>query len=126
MAQTMQHVVQTVLIVDDHPTFRRLARRLIEDAGFTVVGEVGDGASALVQATALEPDVVLLDILLPDSSGFDVAAALANSESPPLVVLTSSRSRGDFGTAIDVAHASGFLAKSDLTATTFRGLVRPS
>ena len=58
-----------VLIVDDHPTFRRFARRLLQDEGFVVVGEAGDGASALDAVRELRPEVVLLDVMLPDVSG---------------------------------------------------------
>ncbi len=91
----------TVLIVDDHPTFRRLARRLIEDAGFTVVGEAVDGASALIAVHELRPDVVLLDVLLPDRSGIEVAGVLAADGNGPVLVLTSSRSARDLGAALD-------------------------
>ena len=63
----------TALIVDDHPSFRRFARKLLEAAGFRVVGDAGDGASALAAVRELRPDVVLLDVLLPDMTGFAVA-----------------------------------------------------
>src|SRR5262249_20873416 len=67
----------TVLIVDDSATFRRFARKLLERDGFTVVGEAGDCASALAAAEELAPDAVLLDVMLPDGSGLDIAATLA-------------------------------------------------
>ena len=73
--------MQTVLVVDDHPTFRRFARQMLEEAGFAVVGEAADGAAALAQARELEPDVVLLDVLLPDISGIQLAHALRTA--PP-------------------------------------------
>ena len=66
----------TVLIVDDHPGFRASARMLLEAEGFDVVGEAGDGRSGLDAAAELQPDVVLLDIQLPDMDGFAVAAGL--------------------------------------------------
>ena len=66
-----------MLIVDDHPTFRQFARRLLEEAGFAVVGEAVDGACAIEAARELQPTAVLLDVLLPDVSGLDVAAVLA-------------------------------------------------
>jgi|tagenome__1003787_1003787.scaffolds.fasta_scaffold20909628_3 DNA-binding NarL/FixJ family response regulator len=56
----------TVLIVDDHPTFRRFARKLLVRSGFTVVGGAVDCASALAAAEQLRPDVILLDVMLPD------------------------------------------------------------
>ncbi len=102
----------TVLIVDDHPTFRRFARRMLEEAGFTVVGEAADGASALEAARALRPQAVLLDVLLPDTSGLDVAAALAEEPEAPAVVLTSSRSAHDLGVALG---GRTFIPKAGLT-----------
>ena len=62
-----------VLIVDDHPSFRASARRLLEAEGFAVVGEAGDGAEALARAAELDPELILLDVQLPDLDGFEVA-----------------------------------------------------
>jgi CheY-like chemotaxis protein len=112
-----------VLIVDDHPSFRRFARRLLEAAGFAVIEEAGDGAAALATARALRPDVVLLDVLLPDMTGFEVAEALSSEPTGPVVVLTSSRSADDFGGSLALSTAHGFLAKRDLTAAAFAALV---
>jgi DNA-binding NarL/FixJ family response regulator len=113
----------TVLIVDDHPTFRRFARRLLEDAGFDVVGEAESGAGAIAAAGALRPAAVLLDVLLPDRSGLEVAAVLAGGQDPPTVVLTSSRSARDLGVALDEAPARGFIPKASLTGATFAALL---
>ncbi len=66
-----------MLIVDDHSAFRSAALGLLEAEGFDVVGEAADGASALAAAGELKPDVVLLDVQLPDLNGFDVADRLA-------------------------------------------------
>jgi DNA-binding NarL/FixJ family response regulator len=106
----------TVLIVDDHPTFRRFARRLLEEAGFTVVGEAADGASGLEAARTLRPQAVLLDVLLPDTSGLEVAAALAEEPQAPAVVLTSSRSARDLGAAL---RGCTFIPKAALTGAAF-------
>ncbi len=113
----------TVLIVDDHPTFRRFARRLLEESGFEVVAEAGDARTAVIEVERLGPDVVLLDVLLPDSSGLAVAEQLSRRAPAPLVVLTSSRSESDLGPALRRAPAHGFLSKSDLSSTSFRALV---
>ena len=113
----------TVLVVDDHVTFRRLARRLLEDAGFEVIGEASDASSALAAVLRETPDVVLLDVVLPDRSGFEVAHCLAALTPRPLVVLTSSRSRADLGLGLETAAADGFVAKTDLTADSFRAVV---
>ena len=65
----------TVLIVDDHDSFRESARALLEAEGFTVVGDATDGAAAVAAVARLRPDVVLLDIQLPDADGFAVATS---------------------------------------------------
>ena len=104
---------RTVLIVDDHAAFRASARTLLEDEGFDVVGEADDGESGLDLARALEPDVVLLDVALPDLSGFDVAERLEGGASK--VVLTSSRQPADFGARFRTTAALGFIPKDDLT-----------
>src|SRR6188472_1495246 len=114
----------TVLIVDDHPTFRRFARRLLEQAGFAVIGEASNGASAVAAAKELRPEALLLDVLLPDRSGLDVAAELAATDAAPAIVLTSSRSAGDLGVALRDAPARGFIEKAALTGTAFAELVR--
>lgn len=112
----------TALIVDDHPSFRRFARRLLEAAGFLVVGDAEDGASALAAVRELQPDVVLLDVLLPDKTGFAVAKELAAEPERPLVVLTSSRSAADLGALVRMEHANGFISKRDLTVATLAAL----
>jgi DNA-binding NarL/FixJ family response regulator len=116
-------VAATVLVVDDHPSFRRFARRLLETVGFRVVDEAADGASALAAVRTVRPDVVLLDVLLPDTTGFELAEVLASEPKAPVVVLVSSRSAGDFDGLLDRSRARGFISKRDLTAAAFAELV---
>jgi DNA-binding NarL/FixJ family response regulator len=116
-------VAATVLVVDDHPSFRSFARRLLQAAGFSVVDEAGDAASALAAVNELRPDVVLLDVLLPDMTGFELAEVLAADPDAPIVVLTSSRSASDFGGSLERSSARGFIAKSDLTTAALAALV---
>ena len=116
-------VPTTALIVDDHPSFRRLAGKLLEAAGFVVVGEAEDGASAITAVRDLRPDVVLLDVLLPDTTGFLVARRLAAEPERPLVVLTSSRSAIDFGALVRSEHTSGFIPKRDLTVASLAAVI---
>lgn len=104
-----------VLIVDDHPGFRELARRTVAAAGFEVVGEAADAASALRLVADLRPAVVLLDIVLPDRSGLLVAEDLARLPFPPHVVLVSSRGRSDFGRGFEWPRGSVFLPKHELS-----------
>jgi DNA-binding NarL/FixJ family response regulator len=116
-------VAATVLVVDDHPSFRSFARRLLQAAGFAVVDEAGDGASALAAVRELQPDVVLLDVLLPDTTGLELAEVLAADPDGPVVVLTSSRSAADFGSSLTRSSARGFIAKQDLSVAAFAALV---
>jgi DNA-binding NarL/FixJ family response regulator len=114
-------VGRTVLIVDDHAGFRSAARALLEAAGFEVVGEAVDGASAVVAATALRPEVVLLDVYLPDIDGFAVAERLPADG--PRVVLTSSRSVTSFRRRLAAHPAWRFIPKSDLSGDTLAAAV---
>ena len=112
-----------VLVADDHAGFRGAVRLLLEKGGVEVVGEVADGASAIVAARRLLPDVVILDVDLPDTSGFDVAAELSEQRLAPLTILVSSRKGpGDDERALAVgAHA--YLDKADLDADSLDALI---
>jgi DNA-binding NarL/FixJ family response regulator len=109
-------MAKTVLIVDDHPSFRTTARALLAADGFEVVGEAADGRSALAEAERLHPDLILLDVQLPDMDGFTVAAELCRRNgATPYVVLTSSRDASDFGPLVAHCGACGFVAKAELS-----------
>jgi DNA-binding NarL/FixJ family response regulator len=101
------------IVVDDHPAFRASARRLLELTGYEVVGEASDGASGLALAREQEPELVLLDIALPDMSGFDVAEELA--ETSASVVFVSSRDQRDLGRRATKSGALGFIPKDRLS-----------
>jgi DNA-binding NarL/FixJ family response regulator len=117
-------MARTVLIVDDHPSFRTSARRVLEEAGFQVVGEAADGHAALAAARELRPAVVLLDVQLPDLNGFEIALELAREDHPPAVVLTSSRDRADFdGAMLTRSGARGFVPKSELSGAALAALL---
>ena len=113
----------TVLIVDDHPSFRATARLLLESEGFDVIGEAEDGTSGLLAARALGPDLVLLDVQLPDVDGFQVAAELTGDGGGPAVVLTSSRDEADFGPLVAASGARGFVPKAELSAAALLALL---
>jgi DNA-binding NarL/FixJ family response regulator len=115
--------VTRFLIVDDHGDFRRQARALLEAEGLFVVGEAVDGSSALDEVAALRPDVVLLDIGLPDIDGFEVAARLAGSDPAPGVVLISSREAATYGGRVAASTAAGFVRKDDLSADAIAELI---
>jgi DNA-binding NarL/FixJ family response regulator len=112
-----------VLIVDDHDDFRASASALLEAEGFSVVGGVADGAAAVGAVDRLRPDVVLLDVQLPDVDGFAVAERLAAMSDPPRVVLISSRDARSYGTRVSAAPACGFLAKRELSGASLTALV---
>lgn len=113
----------SVLIVDDHPGFRASARRMLEASGYAVVGEAADGAAAIAAVGELGPDLVLLDVQLPDLDGFEVATRLRALGEETEIVLTSSRDRSDFGDAVDASPARGFIAKAELSGRALAELV---
>jgi DNA-binding NarL/FixJ family response regulator len=115
------YMAWTVLVVDDHPAFRASACRLLELDGFEVVGEAGDGDTAIRLTRALRPQLVLLDIGLPDRSGFEVAERLSGSQAH--VVLISSRARADLGRRVRESGAIGFLSKEQLSGEAILALL---
>jgi DNA-binding NarL/FixJ family response regulator len=122
-ARCQHRIVRRVLIVDDHAGFRATARKLLVTSGYSVVGEAADGAQALVAVAELRPDVVLLDVQLPDIDGFEVAARLASNGHRPHVVLTSSRDAAEFGGLVLRSGATGFIPKAELSGKRFASLV---
>ena len=115
--------MMSVLIVDDNASFRATARRLLEAEGFDVVGEVRDGHSAITAAQELEPDIVLLDVQLPDLDGFEVAARLTARGLRSAVVLTSSRNPADYGSLVTEAPVRGFVPKAKLSGALLTALL---
>ena len=113
----------TVLIVDDHAAFRTSVRQLLESEGFEVVGEAANGGSAIEQTSLLAPDLILLDVQLPDIDGFEVATRVTDRAGAPAVILTSSRDGGDFGPLVMASGARGFVAKADLSGDSLRALL---
>jgi DNA-binding NarL/FixJ family response regulator len=118
-----QPMRRTVLIVDDHDGFRESATSLLEAEGFAVVGAVAGGDAALAAVERLRPEVVLLDVQLPDLDGFTVAERLAATPDPPSVVLISSREAAAYGPRLQAARARGFIPKGELTGDALRKLV---
>jgi len=106
---------RTVLIVDDHAAFRSAARAVLEASGFEVVGDAGDGRSAVAAARSLGPAIVLLDVQLPDIDGFAVAERLGEIEPPPAIVLTSSRSVASYRRRLAERSDWSFIPKSELS-----------
>jgi DNA-binding NarL/FixJ family response regulator len=107
-------VSPTVLIVDDHAAFRAGARALLEADGYDVVGEATDGQAGLDAAESLNPDVVLLDVRLPDMDGFTVAGRLAQGRCDAAVIVTSSSDDPLYPERAQSSGARGFVAKHDV------------
>lgn len=116
--------VATLLIVDDHPSFRATARAILEADGFEVIGEAEDGTTALEAIHRLRPDVVLLDVQLPDMDGFAVAMTLGANGYMPTIVLTSSRDAADFGPLVRECGARGFVPKAELSGAALAAVLR--
>jgi DNA-binding NarL/FixJ family response regulator len=113
-----------VLVVDDHESFRKFARALLTAEGFEVVAEASDAASALRAAAEFGPDLVLLDVRLPDGDGFGVAETIsAITPHPPVVVLCSSRDVASYRGRLAGTAAAGFVAKRDLSGAALRAFL---
>ena len=112
----------TVLIVDDHPGFRRAARALLEAEGYEVIAESATGGDALAAADRMQPTLVLLDIGLPDIDGIQVAALLTAADRSLAVVLTSTRDAADYHPLLEGCGARGFIAKAELSGAAIAAL----
>jgi two-component system, NarL family, nitrate/nitrite response regulator NarL len=119
-------VIPTVLIVDDNASFRWFARELLDAEGFVVIGEAETGSAAVLAVDRLDPDVVLLDIALPDIDGFEVCARITSAGlARPVVVLTSSRDADAYLGRLDASAARGFLPKVNLTGAALAAVACP-
>jgi DNA-binding NarL/FixJ family response regulator len=119
---TISSMRPTVLIVDDHAAFRASARALLQAEGFDVVGEAANGAAAVEAVAVLRPEIVLLDIQLPDLDGLTVAEQLAGAPDPPTVVLISSRDAAAYGPRLQATPARGFIPKRELSGEALAAL----
>jgi DNA-binding NarL/FixJ family response regulator len=113
----------TVVIVDDHAEFRASASVLLDAEGFVVIGAAADGDEAIAAVERLRPQVVLLDIQLPDMDGFAVAERLAARPDPPRIVLISSREAATYGPRLEAAAAQGFIPKRELSGSALAAVV---
>jgi DNA-binding NarL/FixJ family response regulator len=114
-----------VLVIDDNPDFRSAARQLLELQGFVVVAEADTGISGIAKAKDHRPDLVLLDVQLPDVDGFEAAERLSRLDEPCDVILTSSLDGTDFGALVARSSALGFVPKAELSAAALEALLAP-
>lgn len=113
-ARNHGRILRSILVVDDDPTFRRLARLLLANLGFVVVAEAGSVADALSTARKVRPSGALVDVELPDGDGFELAGQLSAMPWSPRIVVTSVQSGGDFTTEARRVGAEAFVLKADL------------
>jgi DNA-binding NarL/FixJ family response regulator len=117
------NVARRVLIVDDHARFRQTARRALERDGWTVAGEAADGAGGLDSAHAIEPDVVLVDVGLPDMSGLEVARRLRSALPHVAVVMISTQDSSDYRELAVANGALAFIPKAELNGAALGALL---
>lgn len=115
----------TALVVDDHAGFRAVARALLEAAGLEVVGEAADGAEAIAFCRSSEPDLVLLDIQLPDIDGFEVREQLMQLVDPPAILLTSVRAASAYAARFRGREPIPFVSKDELSVEAVTALLAP-
>lgn len=114
----------TVLVADDHTIVRTGIRHVLEsEPGFVVVGEAGNGSEAISLASELRPDVVVLDITMPDQSGLEVAARLRIDGSATRILILSMHNNAEYVLESVRAGAHGYLLK-DTAAAELRTAIR--
>jgi DNA-binding NarL/FixJ family response regulator len=114
--------MKSVLVVDDSAPFRKQLRRMLEAGGYQVVAEAATGQGGIAATFASDPALVVVDIGLPDISGFEVAEAVG----PYRVVLISGRDPRTFASALEESRVIGFLPKDNLTAQALEAMVGAS
>jgi DNA-binding NarL/FixJ family response regulator len=114
---------KTVLVIDDHGGFRASVRKLLRAEGFEVVGEAGDALSGIKAARALHPDVILLDVQLPDLDGVRASKQIGALNGGSAIILISTCDLDDLGGALAESPARGFIPKSELSGEAIRALL---
>lgn len=112
------------LLVDDNEAFVDLARRVLDPHGVKIAGTASTIAEAVLRAGELRPDVILVDVMLGDENGFDLARRLAGfTARDPAVIMISSGDEDDYADLMSDSTALGFLPKAELSADGIRRLL---
>lgn len=119
----IEHMPVSVLVVDDDPAFRWLARRMLMAAGFGIAGEASTVATATAAALDLRPDAALVDIGLPDGDGIALARELAALPWRPRIVLTSTDADAASPDDVRGSGAEHFVPKSELPTVSLERLL---
>jgi DNA-binding NarL/FixJ family response regulator len=112
-----------ILVIDDNAAFRGALGKVLDTDRFTVIAEAATGASGVQLARQHEPDLVIVDVQLPDTDGFDVAEQLAALDLPMEVILTSGLHLSDLGTLVAESSARGFIPKAELSVRAIDALL---
>jgi CheY-like chemotaxis protein len=121
----MAVVTVSVLVIDDHHSFRALIARMLRSWGYAVVDEAESVADGLARTMRVRPDAVLVDLSLPDGDGLALAARIAAQPWQPRVVVVSSDAEAVDDAAIRRAGAVGFVPKDHLLDRRLRSLIDP-
>jgi two-component system, NarL family, nitrate/nitrite response regulator NarL len=111
------------LLVDDNEAFAETARRVLDPHGVKVTGTASNCAEAVLRVGELRPDIVLIDVVLGDENGFDLARHLAQRDDDLAVIMISSGAEDDYADLMTGCAALGFLPKGELSADRIRRLL---
>jgi len=119
-----EEVLMRCLLVDDNEAFVEIARRVLDPNGVKIAGTASNIAEAVLRVSELRPDIILIDVMLGDENGFDLARRLAGFHTRDLaVIMISSAAEDDYTDLMSESTALGFLPKAELSADGVRRLL---